>query len=998
MKIQFESLDYQTVAVNSAVKVFEGQTIKESVFTITDNPSGGTIFAEDGIGVGNRIIINSENMLKNVNKVQILNQIAPSDNLFGANASFPQFNIEMETGTGKTFVYLRTILELNAKYGFMKFVIVVPSVAIKEGTLKFFNITKDYFKAQYNGVIYDLFMFDSKRLNRIHTFASANTIDIMVTTIQAFNKDTNLMNRENDQLSGARPIDLISETRPIVIIDEPQSVDNTALAKEAISSLNPSVGFRYSATHRDTSYPLIYRLDAVDAYENQLVKQIEVAGLTMDEDGNRAHMKLISVKSIKSGISAQIEVYKGLKSGVKKQTLKFVARDDMYTKTGLQIYEDVGFIQDIDTTPGFETVYFSGVPEKITLSSATLEDEEIKRHQIVKTIEEHLEKELSFARDGQQIKVLSLFFLDKVENYRVYDEEGNPSLGKYALIFEEEYRRLIKLPKYKTLKDINIPVEEVHDGYFSADRKGKLKNTSGSTLDDESTYEMIMKNKEGLLTFYDEAKGNTQKANKIRFIFSHSALKEGWDNPNVFQIATLIETKDTITKRQKIGRGLRIAVNQDGERVPGFGVNTLTVMANESYKDFAEGLQKEYEEDGVVFGVFDNDVFAIIITEQNLLTEEIEVLGKQKSKQLVDELKQRDYINKSGRATDKLREAIKAETIDVSDEFTEYIPQILSICSSKIKSLDIKNADDKVTLKLIKEALPENFLELWDKIKHKTTYKIKFDTNKLIENVVPSEGNGVIDGINSIQTRRGTFTYSKAEIEITKGGFVAEATADYAVRSSTTSSYELPDIITFLQNETNLTRKTIVTILQKIDNLDMFKNNPLSFMRQASKIINAHKNQLIVDGIEYKRSDDYYEQKLFSTETLYAYLGENGNSVKVNEERGKTLYNYVVTDSNVEKEFAQDAELDDNVKFYVKLPSWFKIRTPLGPYNPDWAILYEVDDEQRLYFIVETKGDTSGDQLRPFESAKIRAGEKHFKAVDTDIRFKKVTKEEQIRE
>lgn len=996
MKIQFDTLDYQTDAVNSAVRVFEGQTIKESNFTITNDDPQGTLFANDGIGVGNRVIINEEQMLKNVNKTQILNGIVPSDNLFGNNKAFPQFNIEMETGTGKTFVYLKTILELNKQYGFLKFVIVVPSIAIKEGVLKTFKITKDYFKNQYNGVIYDLFMFDSSNPNRVRSFASANTIDIMVTTIQSFNKDTNVMNRENDQLSGARPIDLIAETRPIVIIDEPQSVDNSDLAKDALATLNSSAGFRYSATHRDNTYPKIYQLGAVDAYDNQLVKQIEAAGIEMDEDGNRAHLKLIEVKTGKNGITAKIEVYKKTRNDADKTILNFKANDDMFTKTRLQVYDEVGFIQDIDATPGVESVTFSGNPEKITLESATLEDEATKRAQIAKTIEEHLNKELQFKKTGQRIKVLSLFFLDKVENYRVYDEEGNPSLGRYARIFEEEYERLIHLSKYKDLNDVNVPVSEVHDGYFSADNKGKLKNTKGDTQADESTYEMIMKNKEGLLTFYDEEKHHTAKANKIRFIFSHSALKEGWDNPNVFQIATLIETKDTITKRQKIGRGLRIAVNEDGERVPGFDVNTLTVMANESYKDFAEGLQKEYEEDGVIFGVFNKDSFATIIIKYDEVTEEMEILGKEKSEQLFNYLKQEEFINSSGRATDKLKQAITDQEIEVPEDFIEVVRQILDVARSKVKSLDIKDAKDKVEVKVVKEALADDFLELWNKIKYKTTYKIDFDSDKLIE--LAANGNESFDGVNSIQTRKGTYLYKKGMVEMSQAGVKADESSESSVRATTSGAYKLPDIITFLQNETSLTRKTIVAILQSVNNLDSFKNNPLSYMNQAAKIINAIKNQLIVDGIEYTRTSDEYEQTLFSTETLNAYLGEKGNSFKVDESKQKTVYDYVVTDSSIEKDFARKAEMDDNVKFYIKLPDWFKIRTPLGPYNPDWALLYEEeDDEQHLYFIVETKGDTSFEQLRPHERAKILAGEKHFKAVDTDIKFKRVSDEAEIR-
>lgn len=996
MKIQFDTLDYQTEAVTSAVRVFEGQTIKESNFTLTNDAPQGTLFASDGIGVGNHVIINKEQMLKNVKRTQILNGIVPSDNLFGSNDSFPQFNIEMETGTGKTFVYLKTILELNKRYGFMKFVIVVPSIAIKEGVLKTFRITKDYFKKQYNGVIYDLFMFDSSKLDRVRSFASANTINILVTTIQSFNKETNVMNRENDQLSGMRPIDLIAETRPILIIDEPQSVDNTDLAKEALTSLNPAASFRYSATHRDNTYPKIYQLSAVDAYDAQLVKQIEVAGIEIDEDGNRAHLKLIEVKTGKNGITAKIEVYKKTRKDADKKIMNFKAGDDMFTKTKLQVYDEVGFIQDIDATPGFESVTFSGQPEKITLESATLEDEVKKRAQIAKTIEEHLNKELQFKRNGQRIKVLSLFFLDKVENYRIYDEEGNPKLGRYARIFEEEYERLINLSKYKELNDVNIPVSEVHDGYFSTDKKGKLKNTKGNTQADESTYEMIMKNKEGLLTFYDEKKHHTTKANKIRFIFSHSALKEGWDNPNVFQIATLIETKDNINKRQKIGRGLRIAVDEEGQRVPGFAVNTLTIMANESYKDFAEGLQKEYEEAGVVFGVFDKHSFATIVVHYDEMTEELEILGKNKSEQLFNYFKTEGFINSAGRATNKLKFAINEEEIDVPEEFNNVVPEILNVARYKVKSLDIKDAEDKVEVKIVKEALADDFLELWNKIKYKTTYKINFDSDKLIELAI--KGHGRIDGINSIQTRKGTYLYKKGMVEMGQAGIIADRSSIKNVRTATTEAYKLPDIITFLQNETNLTRKTIVKILRSVNNLESFKNNPLSYMNQAAKIINKFKNQLIVDGIEYKRIDDEYEQTLFSTEALNAYLGDRGNSVKVDENKHKTIYDYVVTDSNVEKEFARKAEMDENVKFYIKLPSWFKIRTPLGPYNPDWALLYEEDDEQHLYFIVETKGNTNSEELRPREKCKIIAGEKHFKAVDTDIKFKLVKDELEIHE
>lgn len=996
MKIKFDTLEYQTKAVESVIKVFDGQKLKKSNFTITNSEPQGTLFASDGIGISNKIIIDPKQMLTNVNKTQIINGILPSDNLYGNNSSFPQFNIEMETGTGKTFVYLKSILELNKKYGFLKFVIVVPSVAIREGVFKSFRITKQYFKKQYNGVIYDMFMFDSSKLDRVKSFASSNTIDIMVTTIQSFNKDTNVMNQENDQLAGMKPIDLIAETRPILIIDEPQSVDNTDKAKSAISTLTPSVGFRYSATHKDQSYPTIYKLGAVEAYDNQLVKQIEVATVQRNNDGNQVYLRLKDVKTNNSGISAHIEVYKKSKDGAVKKTIKVKERDEISVKTKLNTYDEVGFVKNIDATPGNEAVYFSGKPEKITLEEATLEDIASKKEQIKQTIKEHLDKELQFKKSGQNIKVLSLFFLDKVENYRVYDENGKAEKGKYAEMFEKEYESLIKRPEYKILNDIKVPVDEVHDGYFSKDKKGKLKDTNGSTIADESTYETIMKNKEGLLTIYNPAKGYTDKASKIRFIFSHSALKEGWDNPNVFQIATLIESKDNITKRQKIGRGLRIAVNQEGERVPGFQVNTLTVMANESYKDFADGLQKEYEEDGIVFGKFNKDSFATIILSHDEQTDELEILGKEKSEELFNELLENNFINTGHRATDKLKKAIIDKKIDVSEEFLSIKPQILEVAATKVKNLDIKNAGDKVLVKVKNEVPSEAFLELWNKIKYKTTYKIHFDSNKLIHDAV--NGNSTYDGINKIQTRSASYLYQKGNVEITDAGIKSNESSERNIKADVSDDYVLPDIITFLQNETKLTRKTIVSILTKANNLDNLKKNPLSYMTQAAKIINKFKNQLIIDGIEYKRVDDFYEQKLFSTETLYGYLGENGNVVDVPKDSDKTVYDCIVTDSSIEKEFAENAENDENVRFYVKLPGWFKIRTPLGPYNPDWAILYEEDDEQHLYFIVETKGDVSDDQLRPHEKQKIDAGEKHFKAVDTDIKFKRVSKENEIRE
>lgn len=1006
MKIKFNQLDYQDEAVNSVVNTLEGQQIRKSEFTVVENydhfqsVSQTDLLGEiQSLGIGNRIIINDEQLLKNTNNVQINNGIAPSEALYGNNEAFPQFNIEMETGTGKTFVYLKTILELHQRYGFTKFAIVVPSIAIKAGTLKNLEMTKEYFKSQFNGVIYNYFEYDSKNLNRVLEYSQSSNIDIMVINIQAFNSEAgqvhdnkgnkNIIYRESDIIGGNRPIDLIASTNPILIIDEPQSVDNTPLSKQALNNLNPALGFRYSATHRDTSYPTIYRLGAVEAYEQELVKQIEVAGLTTDEDGNAAHMRLISVDH-KKKITAKIEVYKKVKDGIVKKILPFRQNDDMQTKTKLPAYQKAGFITNIDATPGQEAVYFSGEPSFISLDAAFQEDLELKRIQIRKTIEEHLNKELKLNPKG--IKVLSLFFIDKVDKYRQYGEDGNELPGIYAQIFEQEYNELVKQPRYQSLKHVDIEPSEVHDGYFSVDNKNRVKDTKGSSRADETTYEIIMKDKEGLLSFYDEEKGNTKHANKIRFIFSHSTLKEGWDNPNVFQIATLVETQDQLTKRQKIGRGLRIAVDQEGDRHPGFEVNTLTVMANESYQEFAEGLQTEYEEDGIRFGIFDDETFATITIERDDLTDEKIVFGKTNSYVLVKELKENDYINSSNRATDKLREAIREESMILSEEFAPYETQILDIAATKIKDLNIQDVSKRKEITVNEDALKsEKFQSLWNRIKHKTDYKVNIDTEELIDNIV--HGTSQFEGLKHINIKRRSYKYETGNLTIGNSGFGID---DQSIKSSSgylsNNNYVLPDIITHIQNETKLTRKTIVDILFKSNNLGKFKSNPISYMVQATKVINQHKNNMIIDNIEYTKTGEEFSDIIFTNnEEMTTYLQEDSTDYKVSQNLSKTIYDYIKTDSYVEKNFAKQLDQSNDVKFYVKLPSSFTIDTPIGDYNPDWALIKESEGEDRLYFITETKGSTDRSSLRLSEQKKIHSGEKHFEALDTGVRYSVAT-------
>ena len=549
---------------------------------------------------------------------------------------------------------------------------------------------------------------------------------------------------------------------------------------------------------------------------------------------------------------------------------------------------------------------------------------------------------------------------------------------------------MITSEKYKGLRDRHVPVTEVHDGYFSVDGKGKVKNTNGASLSDESTYQIIMKDKEDLLTFYDEAKGNGKKAHKLRFIFSHSALKEGWDNPNVFQICTLIETKDTITKRQKIGRGLRIAVNQEGKRVPGFEVNTLTVMANESYEEFASGLQSEYEDEGVEFGVFADDMFSSLVIAVDPETGYKTPLGHQKSKELISYLKANDYLDAKHKGTENLAQSMKEGTFDIPESFKELADDIKEKITAAIlekfnvDKIEIKDKDDAVTVKINKEALAGPFLELWERIKYKTTYSIQFNSEVFIEQAA----NKLTE---ELEVQMARLEYQRHRLETTGSGIETFKEEQTTFAVSEQQHKKAPDLLTYLQNETKLTRKTLIAILKQSDTLRDFRRNPQTYMMETARIINSAKGLAIVDGIKYEKlqNEEVYEQSLFVKEEIETY---SDSVLPVHDNRSP--YDHVIVDSNVEREFAQACEQDQNVKFYIKLPSAFKIKTPIGTYNPDWALSLQQEGKDKLYFIVETKGSTSAEDLRPTELSKIRCGEKHFAAIDTGITFKRATEQQ----
>lgn len=970
MKLKFNSdLGYQKESISAIANIFSGQTPAQSNFTVsalTDKAGTEGKLITD-LGIGNKLELDEEDILKNVREIQFKNGLSPST-LADLGKNDYKFTVEMETGTGKTYVYLRTIFELNAKYGFTKFIIVVPSVAIKEGVVKSIDIMAEHFKGLYNNVIFKAYEYQSKKLDIIRDFATSDNIRIMVMTIQSFNKDTNVINIDHEKTNGVKPIDFIKETNPIVIIDEPQSASSTQKASDAIESLNPLCTVGYSATHKD-KHNLMFRLDAVDAYERQLVKQIEVASVISKDNNNSAYIKLISVNNKKSPIKAKIEIDKwdAKKGTVVRMAKEYTVEDDLYELSGRRdIYEGYQ-ITEINAKEGDEYVSFVGhEPIRLGEVRGEIDDDIIKRIQIRKTIDEHLNKELRLKKEG--IKVLSLFFIDKVANYRIIDKEGKLQKGKYGIWFEEEYKKAIESPKYKTLfndVDIETEAELVHNGYFAQDKKGALKDTNGSTAADEDVYSLIMKDKEKLLSF----------DTKLKFIFSHSALKEGWDNPNVFQICTLNETKSETKKRQEIGRGLRLAVNQEGERVYGFSVNTLTVMANESYEDFARKLQNEYEEDeGIRFGVVEKHSFANIIISKD---GEYTYLEQEGSQKIFDHLKKYEYIDNKGKITNKLRSDLKEQKAEVPEEFKEIEPQIISNLKKLAGNLNVKNAEDKKQVKLNKmRYLSPEFKELWDRIKYKTTYSVEFDSNELISKCSEEIKNTLI-------ISKAKLIYSKAGVGMTKAGRVAEENNRYSIDIEE-STFVLPDIITFLQNQTNLTRRTVVEILKRSKRLDDFKKNPQKFMDEVASIIKRKMRLMIVDGIKYEKvgDDEYYAQELFETEELSGYLSKN----MIGSE--KSVYDYIIYDSDVEAKFAEKFEKNDSVKMYIKLPDWFKILTPLGSYNPDWGVLIEKDNIEKLYFVVETKGNILAEELREREYKKIQCGYKHFAALGNETIFK----------
>ena len=988
---------HQVEAIEATCDLFRGQQFISSVFQGDSGRKGQLGFGELSVGHGNDVRVTPGQLLENLHAVQEENCLPASNEL--TDGRLRDFTIEMETGTGKTYVYIRTIYELNRRYGLTKFVIVVPSIAIREGVLKSFRTMKKHFDTLYDHAPLDYFVYGSKDMGPVGNFATSNSIQVMIINIDAFNKglekdgtakEGNLFHRPSEKLIGGRsPRELVSECKPIVIIDEPQSVDNTKQAKTAIKSLSPLFVLRYSATHKQP-YNKIYRLTPTDAFERHLVKGICVDSVLAEANLNGSYVRLDSVKANTFSAKLTIDVRQS-DGSQKRKAVTVKTGSDLYEKSGENSDYEAGWVvSNICAAAGDEFIEFQN-GEQIELGETIGDVDEmlVKRAQIRRTIEDHLQRQFELWPRG--VKVLSLFFIDRVDRYRIYEPEVHS--GLYAQMFEEEYSALLnsRAPRrvakaagigkgtwLECYRAAGAPLIEdahsVHQGYFAKDKKGKFKDSKGvaGTADDAGAFELIMQKKETLISFPD---GKDADKN-VSFIFSHSALKEGWDNPNVFQICTLVETKDNLTKRQKIGRGLRLCVNQNGERLYDEDANVLTVIANESYDEFADGLQKEFKDDGFKFGVITAETFTKVTLEKPDGTEER--LGYKRSKQVYEHLAVTGMIDDKGAIKPELKAAAEEGTIVLPEELAPAKEQIEAIIIRKSQKVPIRNKAQEVTVELEKDVtLEPAFQELWNRIRQRTRFEVNVDSDKLISECIEA-----IDGMAAITPPQ--IMSQRADLDVSDAGVVAKGTDTSIVNVSRTTRYDLPDPIAELQDAVDLTRRTLKAILEGCSRFAEFEVDPATFLSQVAEKINKVKNTHIARGIKYVKlpEDEWYTMKDLEVEDCTAYLDQNAWKPEV---EGKSLYNYIVYDSTgVERSFAEALDKQEEVLVFAKLPSKFKIDTPLGSYNPDWAYVEEgKDGEHRVYFVTETKGGKNGEPaLRDAERLKIGCAKEHFKTLD----------------
>ncbi len=976
-KIHFEAdLDYQQEAIASAVDLFEGLPLSSGWFSISNTTAAQLNVGELGIGNPNPGDSFELALLENLRRVQERHDLPTSDVLDGTN-----FTVEMETGTGKTYVYLRTLFELNKRYGFTKFVIVVPSVAIREGVLSSIKLMRQHFWSLYS-TPFDAEVYGSNQLGKVRQFATANMMQILIMNIDAFRKDldadgkqgtakANVINRANDRMSGRKPIEFIQACRPVVVIDEPQNMESEK-SVAAIERLGPLCTLRYSATHKK-SYNPIYRLGPVEAHQKRLVKSIEIASVVEDDNLNATFIELKKVDQKKQ--RAQVRINVGSGSSAKQKSVWVKLGDDLRVLSDQrQEYAHGLIVTDISFRPGDENIEFAnGECIDIGVSKEGFGDD-IKRAQIRATIEQHLDKERSLARNDNKVKVLSLIFLDKVANYRTYADNGDHQPGRFAEWFEQAYTEIVQKPKFASM---GLPsAADVHDGYFSKDKKGRIKNSSErGSKDDATTYDLIMKDKQRLLDT-DEP---------LRFIFSHSALREGWDNPNIFQICTLNESKSKDRKRQEIGRGLRLPVNDAGERVRDANMNRLTVIANEAYEDFARSLQNEYEEDtGRRFGLVEKDAFTRLQRPDSHPTKPGDKFGRDGSAIVWEHLVEEKILNQEGEVLPRFQPNDEFFSLPVPAEYEPVRDAITRLIEARIDPIKIRNTRDRIKIHFSKQVtLDPDFRALWNKISKKTRYRVELDTSQLVADTVKD-----LKAANPIEAPK--VTIRVAQVGHKLSGLTAEEIRTKKEVETKRQSF-LPDILADLQNETDLTRKTLIRILTESGRLDDFAVNPQAFLKLVSGTINTNLQSQVLTGITYTEiAGTQWEMRKLEPEANAELERYASNLYKV-QNKHKTPYDHVECDAGGEHQFARQLDVNNDIKFYIKLPNWFKVDTPIGSYNPDWAIMMEA--ESKLYLVRETKGSLNPRELRETEKLKIDCAEKHFEAINVDYKVCKSLEE-----
>ena len=995
MKLQFKHQKFQADAANAVCDVFAGQPYLTPTYMMdkgTDTYQMTISEEQDFTGWGNQRIVPELNdgiILEHLNKIQRTYQIEPSKKLEGNY----NLTIEMETGVGKTYTYIKTMYELNKRYGWSKYIIVVPSIAIREGVYKSFEVTQEHFAEEYGKKI-RFFIYNSAQLTEIDRFASDSSINVMIINSQAFNakgKDARRIYMKLDEFRSRRPIDIIAKTNPILIIDEPQSVEGKQ-TKERLKEFNPLMTLRYSATHKsDSIYNMIYRLDAMEAYNKKLVKKIAVKGIT--ESGSTATESYVYLESInlsKKDPTATIQFdFKGA-TGIRKICRTVGIGYNLYDNSGQMEEYKVGFVVKAIDGRDDSVEFLNGVKLYAGDVIGKVSEEQLRRIQIRETILSHIQRERQLFYKG--IKVLSLFFIDEVAKYKQYDAAGQAMNGTYADMFEEEYQDIVDHMQLEIGEDDyikylqSIPAHRTHAGYFSVDKKGKMIDSKvarkETTSDDIDAYDLIMKNKELLLD-------RNPKKSPVRFIFSHSALREGWDNPNVFQICTLKQSGSDVRKRQEVGRGLRLCVNQDGERMDSNvlgndvqNVNVLTVIASESYDSFAKGLQSELAE-----AVADRpravtaDLFVGKVIKDTKGNEQ--VVDADTAQAIHYDMIVNGYIDRKGVLTDKYYADKANDELKVAEEVQDSAADVIAIVDSiyDSRAMQPENArSNNVELQVNpdKLAMPE-FKALWKRINAKSVYVVDFDTDELVRKAIASlDGHLRVSKIFfKVETGR-MDEIKKKDALLSGASFVKEESASYGTDTKISVNHGVKyDLIGKLVDETGLTRKAIIEILKGIQKsvFDQFKDNPEEFIIKAATLINDEKATAIIQHITYDVLDEHYDTDVFTDPTIKGKLGVN--AMKAN----KHLYDHIVYDSTNERDFATELDTNTDVAVYVKLPDGFFISTPVGHYNPDWAIAFYDGKVKHIYFVAETKGSMSSMQLRLIEESKIHCAKEHFKAI-----------------